>query len=168
MTYPETPGFQAHSDTSREAAEKLSADTLRQAVLEDIALWERHGRTGDELSEQFGTAPGTISARLIELERAGNVIKTAQKRRTTARRHAFVYVAAQFWAEDLGRAAVKSDGPSVQELQRKVTRLELKLEGLRNLTAKQAEDDGLWFDAGTAPEAYLQQELRRLHAAIEG
>ncbi len=32
---------------------------------------------------------------------------------------------------------------------------------------EQANDDGLWFAAKTAPEAYLQQELRRLHAAIE-
>ena len=31
----------------------------------------------------------------------------------------------------------------------------------------QAEDDGLWFEAQTAPEAYLQQALRRLHAVIE-
>ena len=31
----------------------------------------------------------------------------------------------------------------------------------------QAEDEGLWFVAQTAPEAYLQKELRRLHAAIE-
>ena len=33
---------------------------------------------------------------------------------------------------------------------------------------QQAEDEGLWFEAQTAPEAYLQQELRRLHAAVEG
>lgn len=32
---------------------------------------------------------------------------------------------------------------------------------------EQADDEGLWFLAVTAPEAYLQQELRRLHAAIE-
>lgn len=35
------------------------------------------------------------------------------------------------------------------------------------LVNEQAEDDGLWFVATTAPEAYLQQELRRLHAAVE-
>lgn len=33
---------------------------------------------------------------------------------------------------------------------------------------QQAADEGLWFGAATAPEAYLQQELRRLHAAVEG
>ena len=32
---------------------------------------------------------------------------------------------------------------------------------------EQAEDDGLWFNAKYASEAYLQQELRRLHAAVE-
>lgn len=33
--------------------------------------------------------------------------------------------------------------------------------------ASQAEDTGLWFRAQTATEAYLQQELRKLHAIIE-
>jgi len=32
----------------------------------------------------------------------------------------------------------------------------------------QALDEGLWFIAETAAEVYLQQELRRLHAALEG
>ena len=32
---------------------------------------------------------------------------------------------------------------------------------------EQAEDEGLWFAAQTAAEGYLQQELRRLHAAVE-
>ena len=39
--------------------------------------------------------------------------------------------------------------------------------GAQRIVNEQAEDDGLWFVAVTAPEAYLQQELRRLHAAIE-
>jgi hypothetical protein len=33
---------------------------------------------------------------------------------------------------------------------------------------EQAQDDGIWFIPETAAEAYLQQELRRLHALIEG
>ena len=36
-----------------------------------------------------------------------------------------------------------------------------------DIVKAQAEDEGLWFIAKTAPEAYLQGELRRLHAAIE-
>jgi hypothetical protein len=38
----------------------------------------------------------------------------------------------------------------------------------RLLVAEQAKDEGLWFIAQTAPEGYLQQELRRLHRVIEG
>ena len=42
------------------------------------------------------------------------------------------------------------------------------LEALKAMVAEQAEDEGLWFDAQYVTEAYLQQELRRLHEAIEG
>ncbi len=35
------------------------------------------------------------------------------------------------------------------------------------LAHQQAEDEGLWFNAKTAAEAYLQAALRKLHAAVE-
>ncbi len=38
---------------------------------------------------------------------------------------------------------------------------------VRALVEKQAEDSGLWFQAQTAPESYLQEQLRLLHSAIE-
>jgi hypothetical protein len=41
------------------------------------------------------------------------------------------------------------------------------LAAIRKVVNAQAEDEGLWFMAETAPEAYLQQELRRLHSVIE-
>jgi hypothetical protein len=43
----------------------------------------------------------------------------------------------------------------------------MRLTEIRAIVDAQAEDEGLWFRARTAPEAYLQQELRRLHEAIE-
>jgi hypothetical protein len=42
------------------------------------------------------------------------------------------------------------------------------LAAARAIAAEQAEDEGLWFLAATASEAYLQQELRRLTRAVEG
>jgi hypothetical protein len=42
------------------------------------------------------------------------------------------------------------------------------MNAIQELVDKQADDEGLWFEAETAAEAYLQQELRKLHAAIEG
>ena len=41
------------------------------------------------------------------------------------------------------------------------------VERVRLVVDAQAEDDGLWFIARTAPEGYLQQELRKLHAVVE-
>lgn len=49
-----------------------------------------------------------------------------------------------------------------------ITDLKRQLAEARKLTAGQANDDGLWFDAKHASEAYLQKALRKLHAAIEG
>lgn len=37
----------------------------------------------------------------------------------------------------------------------------------RQLVDEQAEDEALWCMADSIVEAYVQQELRRLHAAIE-
>ena len=44
---------------------------------------------------------------------------------------------------------------------------ESRYAALRAIVDEQAEDEGLWFKAETAPEAYLKQELRKLHAAVE-
>jgi len=53
------------------------------------------------------------------------------------------------------------------ELNRTNADLKARVAELEALCASQAEDEGLWFAAQTAPEAYLQQELRKLHRAIE-
>lgn len=42
-----------------------------------------------------------------------------------------------------------------------------RLASIQALVDEQAEDDALWFDTAAITEAYFQQELRRLHAAIE-
>ena len=64
-----------------------------------------------------------------------------------------------------------SDVTDVWWLIGKVEHLGSEVERLREakeLIEIQAEDDGLWFVAETAPEAYLQESLRRLHEVIEG
>lgn len=38
---------------------------------------------------------------------------------------------------------------------------------LREIITDQANDEGLWFDADRAPEAYLQRALRDLHGVVE-
>ena len=60
------------------------------------------------------------------------------------------------------------DYEGMRRFQGRAIAAESNLRDLRQLVDRQAEDEGLWFVATTAPEAYLQQELRKLHAAIEG
>ena len=41
------------------------------------------------------------------------------------------------------------------------------MEKILEVVNEQAEDEGLWLVNPTGSEAYLMQELRRLHAVIE-
>ena len=41
-----------------------------------------------------------------------------------------------------------------------------KLRKIEGLVMHQVFDKGLWFKPETAPEGYLQQELRRLHNSV--
>ena len=43
-----------------------------------------------------------------------------------------------------------------------------RLEAAMQLVNKQADNPAIWFKAETAPEAFLQQELRKLHEIIGG
>lgn len=45
--------------------------------------------------------------------------------------------------------------------------MEKRGKNIQKLVNTQAEDEGLWFEAKTAPEAYLQSQLRELHRVIE-
>jgi hypothetical protein len=49
-----------------------------------------------------------------------------------------------------------------------IERLREAQQKIKSISLRMAEDEGLWFRAQTAAEAYLQQELRKLCAAIEG
>lgn len=61
-------------------------------------------------------------------------------------------------------------GPSdaSNALQSEIDTLKAKDVRLKRIVNQQAKDDGLWFRAISAPEQYLQMELRKLHKAIEG
>ena len=50
---------------------------------------------------------------------------------------------------------------TIKELRRQLAEIEVVVD-------QQANDEGLWCEAETCAEGYIQQALRRLHAAIEG
>lgn len=64
-------------------------------------------------------------------------------------------------AQEAERTQFERDGLRVLELQAQLTTIAA-------VVNEQASDDGLWFIAEHATEAYLQAALRRLHAVIEG
>jgi len=77
----------------------------------------------------------------------------------------------EVWVKARGRDA--ADATAIEQQMQKFAAIDIadkaeeQLSRLRALVDKQAEDEGLWFAAQTAPEAYLQAQLRLLHAVIE-
>lgn len=90
-TKPNTAPHQSHSETSKEAAQKLNARGLRERVL---ALFKSnpYGLTIDQISGVCRIVPGTASARVRDLEVRGMIFKTTDKRPTRKNRRASVYV----------------------------------------------------------------------------
>ena len=54
------------------------------------------------------------------------------------------------------------------ELRKRADAANARLKRIQSVVETQAEDEALWFVAQTAPEGYLQAQLRVLHASIEG
>jgi len=86
------PLFQRHSDTSRAAAESLSAAALSQSqrrVLELIGS-RPDGATDEEIAAGLDMNPSTARPRRIELVGLGLIVK-AGVRKTRSRRNADVW-----------------------------------------------------------------------------
>ena len=66
---------------------------------------------------------------------------------------------AKAWEQERAESAAKDA---------RIWDLEQERQAIHSLVEGQAEDEGLWFMAETAPEAYVQTALRKLHARIEG
>lgn len=55
----------------------------------------------------------------------------------------------------------------LEELEQTLARYKTAHENIQSLVDAQSEDEGIWFEAKTAPEAYLMAALRKLHARVE-
>ena len=91
--YPNAPGFQRVSDTSRAAAESVvvSAAVWRGRVLEAIRAAGREGATADGIAALFGTQHNTTSPRVTELSLSGLIRDSGRRRLTRSGRHAVVW-----------------------------------------------------------------------------
>lgn len=158
MTYPDTPGFQAHSATSRAAAEQLhSINTMEGQILDRLAISEV-GWTADELHQHLETLwpsiqSGTVAARLRGLQLKGKIVKGAVERKTRSGR-----LANEWWLKETAdklvvRLAESAPEPMTAteiELRKKVTHLEL--EHLRLMSQFPDTKTVRWLLAEVRPE----------------
>lgn len=77
----QTLPFQAESETSRDAAvaNRETAEIQRERVYREIAQW-MGGRTQKELARVLGMERASVAPRCHELERAGRIRKTDERR----------------------------------------------------------------------------------------
>lgn len=87
-----TPKYQAHSQTSKDAAREIerSAATFRGMVYR--ALCESDGLTDDEMQQILNMNPSTQRPRRIELVEKGLVKHSGETRKTRSGRKAAVWV----------------------------------------------------------------------------
>lgn len=137
MTYPQTPGFQSHSDTSRRAADECQTiNTMEGQILDRLSITEV-GWTADELHQHLETLwpdvqSGTVAARLRGLQLKGKIVKGAAERKTRSGR-----MANEWWLKeyaDLRNVTLAESAPppvmtaTEAELRRRLTTLELFIE----------------------------------------
>jgi len=68
---------------------------------------------------------------------------------------------------DFGRRIRCNEARMLSDAADEIERLREHIYAVKALAAKQAEDAGLWFNARTVTEAYLQGALRDLAAIVE-
>lgn len=96
--YPNAPGYQRNSDTSRAAAASMAHHfTKQQTVILDW-LHERGstGGTFDEIATGTGLLSQSICGRMVELANARAVIKSIHTRATPSGRQARIYLHKDF------------------------------------------------------------------------
>lgn len=91
-----TPPYQAHSETSRSAAERIAprAHTMRGQVLAYLQACGANGATDEEMQLRMPMPANTQRPRRIELVANGFVRSNGQTRATRSGDHALVWVVA--------------------------------------------------------------------------
>ena len=96
--------YQAHSETSRNAYRTLEGS--REAREKIFNLIESRGLTGlsaPNIAFALDMVPGTVAARVIELERDGRILKLERTEKSPSRKSANVIIAQRFKYEALAQ-----------------------------------------------------------------
>lgn len=103
---------QAHSATSKAAAARITTTGARKTQCDKIKEWmnylSQEGATIREVSNHLRIGMNVASARMRDLARTGQIIKTRQTRRSEgSTMGGEVYVTAHRFCETMGRGDVK-------------------------------------------------------------
>lgn len=107
MSYPFSPGYQAHSETSRYAAENLHDAAGQMAdVIDAFRMAGSDGLTGDEVTRILRrTRPmienGTVAARMTRLKAEQVIVMKGEQRQTARNRSAEVWIHRAFAAPEV-------------------------------------------------------------------
>jgi DNA-binding CsgD family transcriptional regulator len=132
MTNP----YQAHSETSIEAAQLGNFSPMENKVLSLIEKNQVFGMTCDEISQKLNITTGTIAARLRSLELSEQIIKTNMTRPTRYNRKANVYVHRDLHREYMGTATVK-EATELEKVKAENVELKKIIEELRGKQCQQ-------------------------------
>jgi hypothetical protein len=97
--YPGSPGFLPGApETSREAAENVAeaASSRRSAALGYITSRVMYGATADEVAASQGWERYSSRPRLAELNKAGMIVDSGERREGVSGRRQAVWIAAAF------------------------------------------------------------------------
>lgn len=99
MRYPETPGYQQGSRTSRAAAISMiqNSKTKRAQIMREMEKTRLCGMTIDEAAMLLDCQTGSASARMRELELGGEIVKSTATRKTRFGKQAKVYYITGAW-----------------------------------------------------------------------
>jgi len=143
MTYDHyngAPPHQAHSDTSRAAAEHIESDAagLRRIVLATIRAAGGHGATDEEVQDRCGMPGNTQRPRRRELEQSGLVRDSGLRRRNRSRLKAVVWIAVDAPPAGLPKERIETLADAVANLERWLasgTRKKPNVDAVRVVTA---------------------------------
>ncbi len=92
----ETAPYQAHSDTSKAAADEIAdkLPALRGNVYRVIHMAGKEGVTDLDIEGELGIAGSTVRPRRIELLEMGLVVAAKEKKRTPSGRWAYAWISA--------------------------------------------------------------------------
>ena len=132
MAYPETPGYQKHSATSKDAARRLTSQGTMEKTIFDLLDVYDHGWTCDELHAHLterghsNLQAGTVAARLRGLELKGAVSCSDEERLTRNKRRANVWYSTRL-AIKLGKKPAPNAPLKMTDLEAELTAENTKL-----------------------------------------